>query len=113
MNELWFDPSLYAWIPGTFLGVIGGGIGGPLIGIFASRGKSKSFVLGFYSALMGVCTIFLALGLIAYFSGQPYGVWYGLGFPGLLGLIIFGFLLPVVLNQYKQAELRKSIAKDL
>ena len=113
MNDVWFDPRLYAWIPGTLLGVIGGGIGGPLIGMFASKGKYKNFVLGFYFAVMCACAVLLALGLIAYFSGQPYGVWYGLGFPGLLGLIIYGYLLPVVLNHYKQAELRKSIARDL
>jgi hypothetical protein len=113
MNELWFDPGLYAWIPGTLLGIIGGGVGGPLIGIFASRGKFKSLVLGFYSVVMGACAILFSFGISAYCVGQPYGVWYGLGFPGLLGLIIFGFLLPVVLNQYKQAELRKSIATDL
>jgi hypothetical protein len=113
MNDLWFDPRLYAWIPGTLLGVIGGGIGGPLIGVFAPRGKFKAFVLGFYSMLIAACALLLIFGVVAYLTGQPYGVWYGLGFPGILGLIIFGSLLPVVLAQYRQAELRKSIANDL
>jgi hypothetical protein len=113
MNELWFDPNLYGWIPGTLLGVFGGGIGGPLIGMFASRGKIKNLVLGFCYSIIFLCVVLLILGMIAYFSGQPYGVWYSLGLPGLIGLIIFAFLIPVVVNQYKQAELRKSIANDL
>jgi tetrahydromethanopterin S-methyltransferase subunit B len=113
MANPWFDPGMYAWIPGTVLGVIGGVIGGPLAGVFAPRGKLKKFVVGFFFATLIMSAVFLITGLIAYFSDQPYGVWYGLGFPGLLGLIIFSALIFVVLNRYREAELRKTMAKDI
>jgi hypothetical protein len=112
MTEPWFNPILYAWIPGTLLG-LAGGIEGTLAGICAPRGKCKTLVLGLHFADMGACCILLVAGVVALMTGQPYGVWYGLGFPGLLGLIIFGALTPVILIRYTQAEMQKSMAKDL
>ena len=46
---------------------------------------------------------------------RVYGlqVWYGLGFPGMLCLIIFGVLTGVVAKQYQAAELRKTMAEDI
>ena len=57
--------------------------------------------------------MFLVAGIYAYFSGQPYGIWYGLGLPGLLGLILFPSLLPVVYLRYRQSEERTMQAKDI
>jgi len=113
MNEIWFDPGVYAWIPGTLLGVIGGGIGGPLAGVFASRGKHKKLVLGFFLGLLVICVGLLSVGAYAFFSGQPYGVWYAMGFPGFLGMIIFGCMIFVILYRYREAELRRSVAIDM
>ena len=45
MNEPWFNPNLYAWIPGTLLGVLGG-TWGALVGTLAPRGKAKGLVVG-------------------------------------------------------------------
>lgn len=112
MTEPWFDPNAYAWIPGTLLGVMGG-IEGTLAGVCAPRGKCKTLVLGIHFAALGACSILLVVGIIALATGQPYGVWYGLGFPGLLGLVILGSLTPVIRKRYTEAELRKSTAKDL
>lgn len=64
-------------------------------------------------AILGVCCILLGIGGVALVTGQPYGIWYGLGFPGLLGLIIIGSLTPLVRKRYTEAELRKSMAGDL
>jgi len=113
MMEPWFDPNAYGWLPGTLLGVIGGGIGGPLMGACAPRGKCKRLVMSFLFGGMALCLISLIFGIIALAVGQPYGVWYGLGLPGILGLTIFGSLTPVVRKRYQQAELRKSMAGDL
>ncbi|MCD6584660.1 MAG: hypothetical protein J7K96_02750 [Desulfobacteraceae bacterium] len=112
MVEAWFGPE-FAWIPGTLLGTIGGGIGGPLAGIFAPRGKFKKQVLGFYYTILVISAVMFIAGVAALLSGQPYGVWYALGFPGLLCLILFGVLQGVVSKRYEEAELRKTMAKDL
>jgi hypothetical protein len=113
MTTPWFDPNVYAWMPGALLGVIGGGLGGPLIGTFAPQGKHKALVMGFLFTLLGVCALLAAAGSAAWAAGQPYGVWYGLGFPGVLGLIVFGALTPLVRKRYREAELRKMSAAGL
>ncbi len=112
MVDPWFNPNLYAWIPGTVLGVAGG-IEGTLVGLFAPKGKHRTLVLTMHAIFMLACVGLLSAGIVALATGQPYGIWYGLGFPGLLGLVILGPLTWVVRKQYAQAELRKSMAEDL
>jgi len=112
MIEPWFNPNAYAWIPGTLLGVAGG-IEGTLAGVCASRGKCRTLVMAVHYAILLICCLLLAVGVVALTTGQPYGIWYGLGFPGLLGLIIFGPLTWVVRKRYREAELHKSMAEDL
>jgi uncharacterized membrane protein len=111
-SNVWFNAAAYAWIPGTVLGLLGG-LDGTLAGILAPRGKARALVLGIHFGSMLLCGGLLLAGIVAKIEGQPYGIWYGLGFPGLLGLIIFGSLTPVLLCRYREAELRKSLAKDL
>ncbi len=111
-SNVWFNAAAYAWIPGTALGLLGG-LEGTLAGTLAPRGRGKGLVLAVHFGTMLLCAGLLLAGIVAKVKGQPYGVWYGLGFPGLLGLIIFGFLTPVMLRRYREAELRKSLAKDL
>lgn len=111
MTTAWFDPNMYAWIPGTLLGVMGG-MEGAFVGICASRGKCKKLVLSFHFGIMGACLVLMIAGVVALVTGQPYGVWYGIGFPGILVLVILGSLTPVVLKRYQEAELRNS-AKDI
>lgn len=112
MNAPWFDPNLFAWIPGTLLGVVGGTLGA-LAGTLAPRGKARAAVLGFHAAAIAGSFALLVCGLVALLTGQPYGIWYGFGLPGLLGLIIFGSLYPVVRQRYREAEARKLGAADL
>ena len=64
MNELWFDPNHYAWIPGTMLGVLGG-LWGSLVGILAPRGKAKGLVLGTLCLMLAACTVSLSMGILA------------------------------------------------
>lgn len=112
MTEPWFDPIRYAWIPGTLLGV-GGGLLGSLAGVLAPRGKAKALVLGLHVSMLVVCFGLLVAAVVALTQGQPYGVWYGLGLPGLIGSTVLGGLLPVVLTRYKEAEQRRLAARDL
>ena len=112
MNEPWFDPMVCGWLPGTALG-LAGAVEGALGGILAPKGKCKGLVLGFHFSVMGACLILLVLGIVALALEQPYGVWYGLGFPGLLGLALFGSLTPLLLRRYREAESRPAATKDL
>jgi hypothetical protein len=90
-----------------------GALTGTLAGLLAAKGKAKKLVLGVQIFLIALSLILLVIGIIAYLFGQPRGVWYGFGYTGLLGTIIFGILYPVLLNEYRKAELRKSMAEDL
>lgn len=112
MNEVWFDPNVYSWIPGTLYGTLGGLWGG-VAGSLAPRGSAKRLVLGLGYLFIVIGLALLLMSIVAYLTGQPYGIWYGLGLPGLLGLVLFPSLLPVVLARYREAEERKLRAKDL
>jgi hypothetical protein len=112
MNELWFDPSQYAWIPGTLYGTLLGVLGG-ISGALASQGKAKSFVLGAWCVFIGVAAAFLAISAAAFFMGQPYGIWYGFGLPGVLGAVLAPALMPQVLAHYRAAEVRRMQAADI
>jgi hypothetical protein len=112
MSEPWFDPNLYAWIPGTALGVLGG-FWGSMVGVLAPRGKGKAIVLGSLAILLGASVVMLGLGILAILENQPYGVWYGFLLAGVIGVIVLGSLAPVTLVRYREAEMRKMEARDL
>ncbi|MDE0398494.1 MAG: hypothetical protein OXL96_11890 [Candidatus Poribacteria bacterium] len=111
MNEAWFNPG-WLGLLGGFVGILGALVG-ILAGIFIPKGKAKKLVLGVNTFAFGVGFISLVVGVIAYFSGQPYGIWYGFGLCGLLGTVSFGILFFVFRYEYRKAELRKSMSEDL
>ncbi|HEV3165533.1 MAG TPA: hypothetical protein VGZ22_16015 [Isosphaeraceae bacterium] len=112
MNEPWFNPNLYSWIPGTLLGVFGGTIGG-LAGFLAPRGKAKKLVLGLTWGALAYSVLMLAIGIIAYLVGQPYGIWYGFGLAGVIGVGVIGVNIPGIQMAYRRAEERRMRAKDI
>lgn len=112
MNEPWFDPNRYAWLPGTLLGVLGGSWGA-LVGTLAPRGKAKGLVLGSLALLLTASLACLIAGIVALASRQPYGVWYGLLLAGVIGVFVLGPLSPLAFAAYRQAETRKLEARDL
>ena len=112
MSDPWFNENLYSWIPGTALGVLGGLWGG-LTGALAPRGRARGLILGGLWALLLSSAVLFSLGLIALLGGQPYGVWYGLGLAGAIGLVVIGVNTPVVYRVYRTAEERKLAAHDL
>jgi multidrug transporter EmrE-like cation transporter len=111
MNAPWFDANMYAWIPGTLLGVLGG-LWGSLCGMLIPRGKGRALVIGSAALFLVVSVALLALAIYALTQGQPYGVWYGLGLPGLIGSILFGMFLPMSQRMYTMVEQRKLHARD-
>jgi hypothetical protein len=111
MIEPWFDP-MYAWLPGTLLGVLGG-VFGAVIGTVAPTGKAKGLVMGLFWALFGACAVMLGLGVAGYAQGQPYGVWYGLGLAGFIGVTVLGCNYFGLVAAYRRAEQRRIEAEDL
>jgi hypothetical protein len=111
MNEPWFDPR-YSFIFGTLLGVMGG-VWGTLMGMFAQHGKAKSFVFGFFWFCLIYSGICLVAGIIALAMGQPYGIWYGLGLAGVIGMLVLGLNYRTMIKVYQMAEARKMAAQNL
>ena len=112
MTTPWFDPNAWAWLPGTLFGCLGG-LWGALAGTLAPQGKARRFVLGYGLVLVAMSLVFLILAIIALCVGQPYGIWFGLGLPGLQGVILMIPFIPLVLHRYRQAEERRMAAQDL
>ncbi len=112
MTEPWFNPNLYAWIPGTVYGITAGLMGG-LVGWLAPRGRARNFILRAWFALWAIAVALLVAGLVALASGQPWGVWYGLLLPGAIGTLVVGANSLVILKRYREVEERRVAAKDL
>ncbi len=111
MTEPWFNP-LYSWLPGTILGVLAG-LWGTLLGVLGPRGKAKSVVVGLFYVLLIASIALLLAGILAFATGQPYGIWYGLGLAGLIGCFVLGFNSMTVMRIYRMAEERRMKAQDL
>lgn len=112
MNEPWINPGILGSILGGTFGTLGG-IVGTLAGVFVPRGKVKRLTLGVNTFAFVLSFISLVVGIIAYLSGQPYGVWYGFGYTGLICTVIYGLGFWIILKRARDAELRKSMSEDL
>jgi len=116
MTEPWFEPirfgTLYGGIVGGGLGVLAG-ILGVATGILAPKGKSRSFILGAFTAMRLVGVAHLVIGLYALYERQPYGIWYPLVFIGCLFTFLFSLLRPIVRRRYDQVEVGKMDAAGL
>ncbi len=111
--ETWFGEQyyLYIWIPGTALGCLAG-LTGALAGVFAPRGRMRGLVYALCALIMGGSAVMLVAAIVAKLGGQPYGIWYGLGLPGCIGIFVMGFNFPVVRRVYANAEMRRLQARD-
>ena len=112
MNEPWIHPGTLGSILGCTLGGLGALVG-TLAGLFAPKGKYKKLVLGVLIFESVLSLILLILGIIAYLSGQPRGVWFWLCYAGFICIVGSGVGYAVILKRYRDAELRKSMAEDL
>jgi MFS family permease len=111
--EPWFNPNLAGGVIGGVLGGLGG-LCGTLVGTLAPRGKAKRLVYGVWMFALACCALLLIAGIAAKITGQPYGVWYVLGYSGLLGLVLFSCLFFLVVRRaYAAAEQRKMQARDV
>lgn len=108
----WFDPSHFAWIPGTAYGIVAGIMGG-MVGVLGPRGRARSFVLRTWFILWLLAVALLVVGVVALVGGQPWGVWYGLLLPGAIGTLVVGGNSLVIQKTYRDVEQRRLAAKDL
>ena len=117
MAEPWFsDPNMF----GALFGSIAGGIGGTLVGllgaaagVLAPRGKGRLWILGGMTVFAGVGMVLLATGLVALFSGQPYGIWYPFTLCGAIFAAVCGSLIPALRRVYERAEERRLDAQAI
>ena len=113
MNEPWIsNPGMVGGILGSTMGILGGVVG-TLASVYIPKGKAKKLVLGVNIFAFVLSFISLIVGITAYLSEQPYGIWYGFGLCGLIGTSLFGMLFFVFRMEYRKAELRKSMSEDL
>ena len=115
LADAWWTGEQAGWIGGiggSALGILGGLIG-TACGVLAPRGKGRTLVLGTMSIIVIISVMILIVGLVALFSGQPYGVWYPCLLVGVLGTFVFGGLIPVIRMVYRQAEQRQLEARSL
>jgi hypothetical protein len=112
MTTPWFDPNTWSWLPGTLFGCLGG-LWCSCAGVLAPRGKARQLILGAGALFMVAAAILLVAAIVAYLDGQPYGIWFGLGLPGVQGVILLPMLFPLIVRRYRQAEERQMAAQDL
>lgn len=109
----WFsNPGAVGGILGASIGVLGGGIYGPLVGVCASQGKARKLVMGYHFAMLGLGVVLLLVALYALIAGQPYGIWFGMLMPGALLVVLMIALTPMIRMRYREAEQRKLSAQE-
>ena len=92
MNTAWFTETV-AWLPGTLLGVTCGVFGSFAGCVLSSKEKSEKWravVTQVYWTLITCSAVLLVLGCVALVVHQPYGVWYALLLPGVIGIVSLG-----------------------
>lgn len=115
------DPMRSAgqWIDARSAGLIGGiggaliGLWGAIIGVIASRGKARAFVFISVNVLLSLGLVSLVAGAVAYFSDQPYAVYFPLLLIGIILVAVIGKMRGSLLAQYEQLELKRMQSMDV
>src|SRR5207248_5240293 len=109
-NEMTFGIGVGA-IGGSLVGGLGGLWGGA-VGLLAPHGIGRAWLIGTGWAFVAVGVVALAFGLVAWVSGQPYGIWYPCLLLGVILTAVVGSILPVVYLRYRQADERRLQAEE-
>jgi hypothetical protein len=105
------------WSPQQ-IGLIGGiggsviGCFGALLGLLASKGKARTFVLTTMKIFVALGILLTIAGFVAVVSGQPYAVWYALLLPGVILTLVFSLTLPSIQRRYYELEIRRMTSVD-
>jgi len=108
-------PSSSERISGVAGGLAGSLIGciGAAIGVLASLGRARRFVVAASIALSVVGAVLFTAGIAALARSQPYAVSYPLLLIGFLAAVIPLGLLPVIRRRYVEIELRMMRSHDV
>jgi hypothetical protein len=106
----WWSPQQSGLIGGIGGSVIG--CFGALLGLLASRGKARSFVLTTMKIFIALGILLTIAGFVAVVSSQPYAVWYALLLPGVILTLVFSLTLPSIQRRYDELEIRRMTSVD-
>jgi hypothetical protein len=111
MNELWFAPDTWSWLPGASIGMFGG-ILGAVTGMLVPAGRRPGLVIALYNAFIAYSALLLGTGLVALMDSQPMIIWAALAGPGVLGLILGAALLLLVRRVYAESNARERASEN-
>ncbi len=104
----WFSPQTATWF--SLLSLTASIAG---LDYFARRGQLRGTLTAVYAATALAGLALLAAGLYALVSGQPWHVSFALAFPGAIIMSAFAWALLDLDHVYREAELRRSVARDI
>ena len=102
MESAWYDPDTLAWLPGVAMG-IAAAVLGMLTGKHAPAAAHPTLILGGWLLFKTAAVLLTIVGIVAAWSEQPYGVWYGLMLPGLIGIAVAYIVIPGIKRRYAGA----------
>jgi hypothetical protein len=106
----WWSPQQIGLIGGIGGSVIG--CFGALLGLLASKGKTRNFVLTTMKIFIALGILLTIAGFVAVVSNQPYAVWYALLLPGVILTLVFSLNLPSIQRRYDELEIRRMTSVD-
>src|SRR5262245_60536320 len=108
MNDGWFSVESsrnLVWF--SFLSLLS------LMSIYVDRGRYRTLVLSIWSAALAIGVSSLVACAVAYAVGQPNYVLRPLLIVGAVVTGVFGATLVSIRRGYQEAELRKTLARDI
>jgi hypothetical protein len=99
--------GLIGGIGGSIIGCFGG-----LIGLLASRGKARKFVLALTKTFIVLGIFLLLAGATAAALHQPYAVYYPLLLMGFILTLVCSINLPSIQRRYDDLEIRRMASID-
>jgi hypothetical protein len=106
----WWSPQQIGLIGGIGGSVIG--CFGALLGLLASKGKARNFVLTTMKIFIVLGILLTIAGFVAVVCKQPYAVWYALLLPGVILTLVFSLNLPSIQRRYDELEIRRMTSVD-
>ncbi|HUZ06417.1 MAG TPA: hypothetical protein VMV89_02910 [Candidatus Paceibacterota bacterium] len=106
----WWSPQqadLIGGIGGSIIGCFG-----TLIGLLASKGNARNFVLTTMKIFIALGILLMISGFVAVVSKQPYAVWHTLLLPGVILTPVFSLTLPSIQRRYDELEIRRMTSVD-